>query len=112
MLASPDGVVIATGGGIVSNAAAWAMLRAGTRTVWLKARPDEYLARVLKQGDRRPMEKHPEALTALKALLAAREPEYRKAELTVDTTNTEAEQVSRRVVAWIEKAEAPDARAG
>lgn len=93
--------VIATGGGLVTSPDAYEMLRGATRTVWLKARPEEYLSRVLGQGDRRPMEQRPHALAELKALLSAREPEYRKAHFAVDTTGEEPEQVVVRIASWL-----------
>ncbi len=93
--------VIATGGGLVSNEETYGLLRARCRTVWLKAKPEEYLARVLRQGDRRPMERHPQALLQLKALLTAREPNYRRAEVTIDTTTLAPEIVVRKVATWL-----------
>lgn len=95
--------VFATGGGLVMSPDAYEMLRSATRTVWLKARPEEYLSRVLGQGDRRPMERRPNALLELKALLSAREPEYRKAHLAVDTTSVEPDQVVVKITAWLSR---------
>lgn len=97
--------VIATGGGLVTNEETFSLLRSQCRTVWLKARPPAYLARVRRQGDRRPFDRHPQALVELTALLAAREPAYKRAELVVDTTQHTAEAVARRVAAWAERAE-------
>lgn len=96
--------VFATGGGIVMSSDAYQMLRSATQTVWLKARPEVYLSRVLGQGDRRPMERRPHALSELKALLSAREPEYRKAHLAVDTTSVEPDQVVTKLAAWLGRA--------
>jgi XRE family aerobic/anaerobic benzoate catabolism transcriptional regulator len=93
--------VLETGGGLPSHAEAWALLRGGAKSVWLKTRPEEYLARVLGQGDKRPMAQRPQALTELKALLAAREPAYRLAELHVDTTRQEVSSVVERVADWL-----------
>jgi XRE family aerobic/anaerobic benzoate catabolism transcriptional regulator len=49
-----DAAVIATAGGIVSNADTYALLLRRTHTVWIKARPDEHMRRVMEQGDFRP----------------------------------------------------------
>lgn len=95
--------VLATGGGLVTSADTYEMLKSAARTVWLKARPEEYLGRVLRQGDRRPVEKRPQALVELKALLAAREPAYRQAKLTVDTTNVAPDQAVRKIAAWLRR---------
>lgn len=100
-LQAPGDRVFATGGGLVKNTDAYEMLRGASRTVWLKARPAEYLARVLGQGDRRPMERRPHALSELKALLAAREPEYEKANLAVDTTDVAPDEVVEKIASWL-----------
>lgn len=78
--------VVATGGGIVTDVESFALLRRRAATVWLKARPEDHWNRVVKQGDRRPMADHPQAMHDLRALLASREPLYSTAGLTVDTS--------------------------
>jgi XRE family aerobic/anaerobic benzoate catabolism transcriptional regulator len=101
-------VVIATGGGLVSTADTYQYLRERCRTVWLKTKPEEYLGRVVKQGDKRPMERRPQALIELKALLAAREPAYKLAELTVETTGVTPEAVTRKIASWLDRVQKPD----
>jgi XRE family aerobic/anaerobic benzoate catabolism transcriptional regulator len=44
------------------------------------------MARVLAQGDLRPMAGHSEAMEDLKRILAAREPFYRQADAVVETS--------------------------
>jgi XRE family aerobic/anaerobic benzoate catabolism transcriptional regulator len=78
--------VLATGGGIVTDEESFAILRRETRTVWLKAKPEDHLARVRAQGDLRPMAKHQDALSDLRRILQAREPLYARADVTVDTS--------------------------
>jgi XRE family aerobic/anaerobic benzoate catabolism transcriptional regulator len=95
--------VIATGGGLVTHEETFALLRSQCRTVWLKARPAEYLARVRRQGDRRPFDRHPQALVELTAILAAREPAYKRADFAVDTTRHPAEAIARRIASWAER---------
>ena len=46
-----DGVVIATPGSIVSEAPTYSYLLASCFTVWIKASPEEHMARVIAQGD-------------------------------------------------------------
>ena len=82
-----DQVVLETAGGIVGNAEALATILGAYKTVWIKASPEAHLARVAGQGDLRPMRGNPRALEHLKALLAAREPEYARAECVLDTTD-------------------------
>jgi XRE family aerobic/anaerobic benzoate catabolism transcriptional regulator len=78
--------VIATPGGIVSDAATFNLLLAHCTTVWLKADPEDHMKRVLAQGDTRPMAASREAMQDLKSILAGRAPFYSKAELHVDTS--------------------------
>lgn len=97
--------VIATPGGIVAEAASLDLLLARTHTVWLTASPEEHMARVAAQGDRRPMADNPEAMADLRAILAARSPDYARADARLDTSNRpledcldELEQTARRMV--------------
>ena len=51
-----------------------ATLRRAAVTIWLKAAPEDHWNRVVRQGDRRPMANHPQAMADPRALLAARDP--------------------------------------
>ena len=77
--------VLATGGGIVENAEAWALLEERATTVWLRANTEAHWSRVVRQGDPRPMAGRPAAKAELRRLLARREPLYRRARYSVDT---------------------------
>jgi XRE family aerobic/anaerobic benzoate catabolism transcriptional regulator len=77
--------VIATPGGLVSDAATFHLLLAHCTTVWLKADPEQHMARVTAQGDLRPMAASPEAMADLRRILAGRAAFYSKADCTVDT---------------------------
>ena len=89
--------VLATGGGIVTSPETFARLRASARTVWLRASPEDHWERVVRQGDRRPMADHPQAMTDLRALLAAREPLYAAADLTVDTSRVSPDTIVEEI---------------
>jgi XRE family aerobic/anaerobic benzoate catabolism transcriptional regulator len=78
--------VIATPGGIVSDAATFNLLLAHCTTVWLQASPEDHMKRVLAQGDLRPMAASREAMDDLKGILAGRAAFYSKADFTVDTS--------------------------
>ena len=84
--------VIATAGGIVSNAETYALLLRRTTTVWLKARPDEHMSRVIEQGDFRPMAQNREAMADLVAILEARGADYARADAELDTSGDSVEQ--------------------
>jgi XRE family transcriptional regulator, aerobic/anaerobic benzoate catabolism transcriptional regulator len=78
--------VLATPGGLVSDAATFNQLLAHCTTVWLKADPEHHMQRVLAQGDTRPMAASKEAMQDLHNILAGRAAFYSKADLTLDTS--------------------------
>jgi XRE family aerobic/anaerobic benzoate catabolism transcriptional regulator len=78
-------VVIATGGSIVSEPATFDLLLAACYTVWLTASPEEHMARVLAQGDTRPMAGNDEAMDDLRRILENRHALYAKADAVVET---------------------------
>jgi XRE family aerobic/anaerobic benzoate catabolism transcriptional regulator len=79
-------VVIATPGGLVSDAANFNLLLAHCTTVWLQADPADHMGRVAAQGDMRPMAASREAMEDLKRILAGRSAFYSKAELHFNTS--------------------------
>lgn len=87
----PD-CVIATGGSIVASPAVFATLLSSCFTVWLKATPEEHMARVIAQGDMRPMAGNAEAMEDLRQILNERAPLYAQAECIIDTSGLSAEQ--------------------
>ena len=78
--------VLATGGSLVSEPATFERLLETCWTVWLKATPAEHMSRVVAQGDMRPMAGNRESMQDLQRILAVREPLYRQADATVDTS--------------------------
>ena len=87
--------VIATGGSIVSEPATFELLLDTCTTVWLRAAPEEHMARVVAQGDTRPMANNPEAMADLKHILDGRERLYGQADVVVDTEGRTVEQSLR-----------------
>ena len=79
--------VIATPGGLVSDAGAFNLLLAHCTTVWLQASPEDHMKRVTAQGDLRPMAASREAMDDLKGILAGRAAFYSKAEFQLDTSS-------------------------
>jgi XRE family aerobic/anaerobic benzoate catabolism transcriptional regulator len=92
VLAAHERAILAVGGGVVSEEDTFALLLAHCHTVWLKAKPEEHMARVLAQGDLRPMAGHAEAMEDLQRILAVREPFYRRADAIVDTSGRTVEE--------------------
>jgi XRE family aerobic/anaerobic benzoate catabolism transcriptional regulator len=78
--------VIATPGGLVSDAATFNQLLAHCTTVWLQANPEDHMKRVTAQGDLRPMASSKEAMDDLKGILAGRSAFYSKAQFKLDTS--------------------------
>jgi XRE family aerobic/anaerobic benzoate catabolism transcriptional regulator len=78
--------VIATPGGLVSDAANFNDVLTHCTTVWLKATPEDHMKRVIAQGDMRPMANNKEAMQDLKEILKGREAFYSKADIVVDTS--------------------------
>jgi XRE family aerobic/anaerobic benzoate catabolism transcriptional regulator len=79
--------VIATPGGIVSDPATYKLLLSHCYTVWVQAAPQDHMARVLAQGDTRPMMGNREAMEDLKSILESRAAFYSKADLSFDTSD-------------------------
>lgn len=85
-------MVMTVGGGIVSEPETFNLLLLNCYTVWVRATPEEHMARVVAQGDFRPMQGNAEAMEDLNRILEAREPLYRKADVTLDTSGERPEQ--------------------
>ncbi|HJQ35553.1 MAG TPA: helix-turn-helix transcriptional regulator [Thermoanaerobaculia bacterium] len=84
--------VVAAGGGIVSEAATYELLLRHCFTVWVRTTPEEHMARVIAQGDRRPMAGSAQAMEDLRRILEERTPLYERADRTVDTTGMSVEE--------------------
>ena len=105
LIAEHEAAVITTAGGIVSNPETYALLLRHAHTVWIKARPEEHMSRVMAQGDFRPMAQNRAAMADLVAILEARRTDYARAEAEVDTSGDAVEQslakLLRIVAPWI-----------
>ena len=84
--------IIATGGSIVSEPGTYDLLLSTCRTVWLKAQPEEHMARVVAQGDTRPMTGNREAMEDLHRILRGRNALYGRADVTIDTAHKSIDQ--------------------
>jgi XRE family aerobic/anaerobic benzoate catabolism transcriptional regulator len=98
VIAEHAAAVIATAGGIVSNPETYALLLRRTHTVWIKARPDEHMGRVMEQGDFRPMAQNREAMADLVAILDARRADYARAQAELDTSGDTADESFGKLV--------------
>ena len=87
--------VIATGGSIVSEPGTYDLLLSTCLSVWLKAEPEEHMARVVAQGDTRPMAGNAQAMEDLRRILQGRGMLYAQADAVVDTAGHTVEQSLR-----------------
>ena len=78
--------VIATPGGLVSDAATFNLLLSHCTTIWLQADAEDHMKRVAAQGDMRPMAASREAMEDLRGILAGRAAFYGKAEFSLNTS--------------------------
>ncbi len=92
VVAEHEAAVITTAGGIVSDRESYALLLRRSHTIWIKARPEEHMSRVMAQGDFRPMAQNREAMADLVAILDARGPDYARAQAQLDTSGEAIEQ--------------------
>jgi XRE family aerobic/anaerobic benzoate catabolism transcriptional regulator len=96
--------VIATPGGLVSDAATFNQMLAHCTTVWLQADAEDHMKRVAAQGDLRPMAASKEAMEDLRGILAGRAAFYSKAEFRLDTSAHPLEPTFRALRALVRKA--------
>ena len=91
-LDSHDACVIATGGSLVSEPETYELLLEHCLTVWLRAAPEDHMARVVAQGDMRPMAGNREAMEDLRRMLTERDALYGRADAILDTSGKTQEQ--------------------
>jgi XRE family aerobic/anaerobic benzoate catabolism transcriptional regulator len=106
IITAHDAAIITTAGGIVANPETYALLLRRTHTIWIKARPEDHMGRVMAQGDFRPMAQNRAAMADLVAILEARRADYSRAEAAIDTSGEAIEQsfaqLLRTVMALLE----------
>jgi XRE family transcriptional regulator, aerobic/anaerobic benzoate catabolism transcriptional regulator len=92
VLAANPRAIISVGGGVVSERDTYERLLASCFTVWVKAHPEEHMARVVAQGDLRAMADNDAAMEDLRDILAAREPLYGMADFQLETSGDSVDQ--------------------
>ena len=98
LLARKQLTVLATGGGIVSEPLTFDLILSSFYTIWLKAEPEEHMARVRGQGDLRPMADDRSAMAELRTILRSREPLYARASAVVDTAGLSVDAAAARLI--------------
>jgi XRE family aerobic/anaerobic benzoate catabolism transcriptional regulator len=97
VLAQHGQAVIATGGSLVTDPGTYKLLLERCVCVWLRASPEEHMARVIAQGDMRPFKGvnasgRSSALDEIKRLLEDRNRLYSRANAVVDTSGKTLKQ--------------------
>jgi XRE family aerobic/anaerobic benzoate catabolism transcriptional regulator len=87
-----DRCVLETGGSIVTDPKLLNTLLATCFVVWLHARPDEYMRRLVEQGDVRPMENQEDAMADLRRILSERNELWGTAHVSIDTNGKTIEE--------------------
>jgi XRE family aerobic/anaerobic benzoate catabolism transcriptional regulator len=98
LFAGSRGCVLVPGGSVVTDPETWGLIKRRCFTVWLHATPDEFMKRMRRQGDLRPMQGRPSAMDELKTLLARREPLYAESRLKIRTTGKSPTAIVDRIV--------------
>jgi XRE family transcriptional regulator, aerobic/anaerobic benzoate catabolism transcriptional regulator len=110
LLARKELTVLATGGGIVSEPLTFDLILSSFYTIWLKAEPEEHMARVRSQGDLRPMADDRSAMAELRTILKSREPLYARASAVVDTAGLAVDAAAARLIEAVAQVLHDDAR--
>jgi len=87
-----DRCVLETGGSIVTDTSLLNTLLTTCFVVWLYTFPEEYIRRLVAEGDVRPMQNQDDAMSDLRRILAEREEFYSKAHASIDTSNKTVEE--------------------
>ena len=101
VLETNERFVLATGGSIVNEPETFSRLRSACYTVWLKAKAEDHMQRVIAQGDKRPMAGSQWAMADLRKILAGREPLYEKADASLNTSGKTLKQAAAELAAVV-----------
>jgi len=91
-------MVLAPGGGWITNSDVVALLRPPGRIIYLKVKPETAMKRIGPERATRPLLMRPDPLGELKRMLKQREPMFEKADSTIDTERLKVEQVVEQVI--------------
>lgn len=101
VLETNERFVLATGGSIVNEPETFSRLRSACYTVWVKAKPEDHMQRVIAQGDKRPMAGSQWAMADLRKILAGRAPMYEQADASVNTSGKTVKQAAAELAAAV-----------
>lgn len=97
-------VVLAPGGGWITQGDLVERLRPGSLMVWLKVSPERAFERHRRQATvDRPLVAVDDPLLAMRSILAQREQHYRRADVVIDTDGRDPRAVAGDVIASLER---------
>lgn len=92
VLGKSERAILSVGGGVVAEKETYELLLSHCYTIWIQALPEEHMARVIAQGDFRPIAGNDRAMEDLRRILESREPLYRRADLYLNTSGESVEE--------------------
>jgi len=95
--------VLATGGGLVTEPGTFELLLSSCFTIWIQAKPNEHMERVIAQGDLRPMADNAAAMDDLLAILQSREALYSRSDLSLNTSGQTPRQSLSTLMRLLER---------
>src|ERR1700751_2143662 len=98
LLARKELMVLATGGGIVSEPLTFELILSSFYTIWIKADPEEHGGRARRGGDLRAVADARWAMAELRNILVSREPLYARASAVVDTAGLSVNDAASRLI--------------
>jgi shikimate kinase len=98
-LREAGGMILAPGGGWITNPEIVGLLRPPGRLVYLKVRPETALKRMGKRQELRPLLMRPNPLKEMQELFEARHVLYESADVTIPSERLSLQEVTEQVVA-------------
>lgn len=94
-----DNMVLEVGGNLVSEKESFDHLLSSFYTVWVRAKLEDHIDRVLQQGDNKPLRDSTHAMEDLKLILSEREPNYMAANWVINTSGRSIDDCVKELTA-------------
>lgn len=94
-----DTMVLEVGGSLVSEKDTFDHLLSSFYTVWVRAKLEDHISRVFKQGDNKPLRDSTHAMEDLKLILTEREPHYMAANWAINTSGRSIDECVKELTA-------------
>jgi shikimate kinase len=96
-IADRVGLVLAPGGGWITQPGLLEAIRRGTLAVWLSVSPEETVRRLREDPQDRPLKEHPDPVEQVAQMIEEREPLYRRADLRIPADDRDVEEIAFEV---------------